>query len=164
MLDETKKICNNCKREKKLEEFHKDKTKKFGVKNICKDCRNNKKKMNKNFISINKSIAASIYNSIKFNYKFSWEEIVGYSINELKSHIEKQFNKDMSWENYGKTWCIKKIIKDKFYTSAREIINSWSLKNLIPLYKKENIEFNLDIIEKRNLYDILPIGWVNKGK
>ena len=165
MIDEKKKKCKNCNIEKNINEFHIDKSKKFGVKNVCKKCRNKKIVRNKNLISLNKNIKNSIYKSIKYNKKFSWEKILGYSIDDLKHKLEKEFKPDMNWGNYGKLWDIKKIIKDKFYFSQREIKNSWNIKNLIPLYKKENLKFNLDIIEEKNLYDILPIGsWKIKDK
>jgi hypothetical protein len=32
------KICSNCKVEKEIHEFNKDKSKKFGVSNICREC------------------------------------------------------------------------------------------------------------------------------
>jgi hypothetical protein len=35
---EYKKICRECKEEKAVSEFHKDKTKKYGVTGICKPC------------------------------------------------------------------------------------------------------------------------------
>lgn len=40
MSENQTKICSRCKIEKILEEFHKDKTKRDGHKNICKECRN----------------------------------------------------------------------------------------------------------------------------
>jgi len=40
-----------------------------------------------------------------------WEDLVGYTLQDLIEHIEKQFKKGMSWNNYNKTdWNIDHII------------------------------------------------------
>jgi hypothetical protein len=41
------KICNKCNEEKELSEFNKDKSKKDGYMNFCKECRNEKHILNK---------------------------------------------------------------------------------------------------------------------
>jgi len=72
-----------------------------------------------------------------------WQEIVGYNVSDLISHLEKQFDSKMSWENYGKYWHIdhiKPISLFKFNSPTdKEFIECWSLKNLQPLEAKENI-------------------------
>ena len=70
-----------------------------------------------------------------------WEDIVGYSLEILKAHIEKQFYGDMSWDNYGK-WHIDHIIPKSFFQYDSpddvEFMMCWRLKNLQPLWAKEN--------------------------
>ena len=36
-------------------------------------------------------------------------ELLGCSIQEFKLHLEKQFNKNMTWENYGTYWEVDHI-------------------------------------------------------
>jgi len=82
---------------------------------------------------------------------------VGYSIQELREHIEKQFEPWMTWHNQGKynpntwndldqstwTWQIDHIIpKSKLhYTSLYDdsFKKCWSLENLRPLSSKRNV-------------------------
>ncbi len=71
-----------------------------------------------------------------------WEDVVGYNLESLKSHIGKQFREDMSWGNYGK-WHIDHIIPKSFfqYSSSDDVEFKmcWRLENLQPLWAKENI-------------------------
>tara|TARA_R110000744_G_scaffold13244_1_gene38719 strand:- start:285 stop:938 length:654 start_codon:yes stop_codon:yes gene_type:complete len=69
------------------------------------------------------------------------EDRLGYTANALKSHIERQFKKGMSWENYGE-WHVdhivpvSKFIKESNYNANQ--INA--LSNLRPLWAKENLK------------------------
>jgi hypothetical protein len=69
--------------------------------------------------------------------------MVGYSAEELKEHLEKQFNDGMSWENYGE-WHIdhiKPISSFEFDSSDDEQFKvCWSLDNLQPMWGIENIK------------------------
>lgn len=115
---------------------------------------------NNNF---NELVGQSMRRSLKRNKSgYIWERVVGVTLFELKKHIEKQFDKKMSWENYGKYWVIDKIIPLSAFNSNEEIKKIWSLKNLRPYpralrnARKQGIDWKL--IEEHNLYDILPIG------
>lgn len=74
-----------------------------------------------------------------------WESIAGYSLKKLKTHLEKQFKDGMTWENYGK-WHIDHIIPiSAFNFETAEDIDfkkCWALKNLQPLWAKENLSKN----------------------
>lgn len=73
----------------------------------------------------------------------SWEKIVGYTRDELKVHLERQFIGHMSWENYGRVWHVDHIIPlaSFKFTSADdpEFKAAWALTNLRPLWKKANM-------------------------
>jgi hypothetical protein len=63
-----------------------------------------------------------------------------YSMEELKHHLEKQFDENMSWDNYGSYWHI--IPQSKLLYTCMEDDNfkkCWSLENLRPLEKIANI-------------------------
>lgn len=64
-----------------------------------------------------------------------------WSIDELIIHLEKQFTKGMTWENYGK-WHIDHIIPvcDFNYNDIEDIEfkRCWSLPNLRPLWASDN--------------------------
>jgi len=75
------------------------------------------------------------------------EVILGYSRVELKTHIERQFTKGMSWENHG-DWHIDHIIPISEFIRRGEsdpkIINA--LSNLKPIWAVNNLKKNNKII------------------
>jgi len=92
---------------------------------------------------LNKNISLGIRQSLNGNKKrIRWEHLTGYTLQQLKNHIEKQFKPYMSWENYGE-WHIDHIIPiSKFnFTKSNHIDfrKCWSLENLQPLWASENI-------------------------
>lgn len=95
---------------------------------------------------LNKSMRNGISRSIIRGGKAgrSWKSLVGYTANELKAHLEKQFTKEMTWENYGAYWHVDHIVpKAAFNFEKAEDIDfkrCWELKNLRPLEAKENLK------------------------
>jgi hypothetical protein len=64
----------------------------------------------------------------------SWQGVVGYSIDDLRQHLEAQFAEGMSWGNYGKFWEIDHIRPVKsFGRDAGAVRECWALSNLRPL-------------------------------
>jgi len=66
-----------------------------------------------------------------------WEDLLGYSVDELKAHLESQFTEGMTWEQFfgGGIHIDHVIPRMKFkYTSH----NGWALSNLRPIWPKEN--------------------------
>jgi len=76
----------------------------------------------------------------------SWQTLVGYTIDQLKRHLESKFQKEMSWKNHGTFWHIDHIIpKSVFNFETPEDIDfkrCWSLDNLQPLEASENMRKN----------------------
>lgn len=73
----------------------------------------------------------------------SWLSIVGYTYEELKAHLERQFTKGMTWKNYGAHWHIDHITPiaafDFDSSDKNEVIKQcWALTNLRPLIAVEN--------------------------
>lgn len=70
-----------------------------------------------------------------------WKAAVGYSLEELKTHLESLFRPGMTWENYGE-WHVDHVIpKAAFtFTSADDpkFKECWALDNLQPLWANEN--------------------------
>jgi hypothetical protein len=71
----------------------------------------------------------------------SWFELVDYSLDDLKRHIERQFTKGMSWENMGE-WHIDHIVPVASFSFSSpeepEFKACWSLANLRPMWAEEN--------------------------
>jgi hypothetical protein len=123
-------------------------------KNNPERCKKNNKKSRKKqskilSYRINNAIGSAIYYSLKGNKKGKhWEDLVGYTLEELKQHLEKQFEDWMTWENWGKyekgkkKWHIDHIrpISSFNFTSAEDekIKECWALSNLQPLEAMDN--------------------------
>lgn len=71
-----------------------------------------------------------------------WDGLVGYSVEDLMRHLERQFQRGMGWHNMG-DWHIDHILpKSSFkYASAEddEFKACWALSNLRPLWAEENL-------------------------
>ena len=74
------------------------------------------------------------------------EEILGCTISEFKTYIEKQFLTWMTWENHGKyslnhkTWQLDHIIPTSLAKNEEEIIKLNHYTNFQPLETIENIK------------------------
>lgn len=72
----------------------------------------------------------------------SWEAVVGYTLEDLMCHLERQFQPGMTWETYGK-WHIdhRKPLASFAYVSTDdpEFRECWALSNLQPLWAEDNI-------------------------
>ena len=84
---------------------------------------------------IRQSIASGKQNS-------SWQEVLGFSLNKLKAHLEIQFSEGMSWDNYGE-WHIDHIKPIAFFCfnniTDQDFKDCWALQNLRPLWASENV-------------------------
>ncbi len=93
---------------------------------------------------LNNSVTSQIYHAVReLKAGRRWEHLVGYSLKDLMSHIEKQFINGMTWENYGIYWHLDHITpKVAFNYNAPADIDfkrCWALKNLQPLEAKANL-------------------------
>lgn len=78
-------------------------------------------------------------------------KILPYTIKQLKEHLESQFDKNMSWDNYGLYWEVDHIYPQSLlsYDSLDHpnFLKCWSLDNLRPLEKIENRKKGNKIID-----------------
>lgn len=67
-------------------------------------------------------------------------EILGYSREELVSHLERQFLKGMNWKNMGE-WHIDHILPLASFTIGddADVRRAWALTNLRPLWAVDNM-------------------------
>ena len=99
---------------------------------------------------LNQILSSNIRRSLGKNKNgYSWESLVGYTLDELKKHLEVQFKAGMSWDNYGK-WQIdhiRPVSSFNFQTPTdKDFRTCWSLTNLQPLWAKDNLEKRAKII------------------
>ena len=80
-------------------------------------------------------------NKIRGIWKF-----LPYTPKEARKHFEKQFDENMSWNNYGTYWHIDHIRPQASLPYSTAICDNfkacWSLSNLQPLSVRENVAKN----------------------
>jgi len=69
-------------------------------------------------------------------------QVLNFSLQELCDHLESKFKDGMSWDNYGE-WHIDHKTPDSWFNynspDDEEFQKSWSLENLQPMWKQENL-------------------------
>ena len=91
---------------------------------------------------LNNRMSFSIWHALHQNKNScSWEALVGYTVEDLKKHLESQFRDGMSWNNHSE-WHIDHIIpQSRFHFEKPEDSEfkiCWGLANLQPLWAREN--------------------------
>ena len=160
------KICFNCKKQKSIKNFHKDKYKKDELCTWCKECRsrksqkyylNNKSKIIKQQIfykrfqyntNVDYKIKKLLRDRIRLGLKGVCKsktmiKLLGCSIEKLKKHLESKFKDSMSWSNYGK-WHIDHIRPCASFDLSKlnEQKKCFNWKNLQPLWAGDNLRKN----------------------
>ena len=76
-------------------------------------------------------------------------DVLGYTPEELKEHLEKQFTDGITWDNYGE-WHIDHIIPISSFNFTtmydKEFKQCWELSNLQPMWGPENIKKSNNIL------------------
>ena len=72
---------------------------------------------------------------------------VGCSLDELKKYLEKQFIKNMSWNNYGSVWHLDHCVPCNNFDLSKdiEVKKCFNYNNMKPMFAKENLS-------KQNFY------------
>ena len=72
-----------------------------------------------------------------------WEDLVGYTLEDLTKHITSLLGENMTWENYGSVWHVDHIVPKSWFkyenTDDANFKACWALTNLQPKLKKDNI-------------------------
>lgn len=73
----------------------------------------------------------------------SWRDAIGYTVEELRVHLERQFVKGMSWDN-PRAWHIDHIRPLSSFNIIEvgddQFRECWALSNLRPLFAKDNVK------------------------
>jgi len=94
---------------------------------------------------LNHNISQAIRDSLRYGKNGRhWEDLVGFTLNDLKNHLENQFEEGMCWDNYGRFgWHIDHIIPIASFDitdyNCEDFKKCWSLDNLQPLWAEENL-------------------------
>lgn len=109
-------------------------------------------------------ISKSISNqSIKKNTKT--EKYIGCSFEELKKHLESQFESTMTWNNYGSYWSIDHICPCNQAQNEHELIKLQHFRNLRPMITygpNGNVTKSDNKTEEAQMFcvDILNREWI----
>lgn len=92
---------------------------------------------------LNHSMSSLVWRALKKNKKGSpWELLVGFTLKQLKQHLEKLFVEGMTWENYGE-WHVDHKIPIAVFNfktpTDLDFKRCWELNNLQPLWAAENL-------------------------
>jgi Tfp pilus tip-associated adhesin PilY1 len=174
-LNKTK-TCWKCQIKKSITNFGIAKRNKDGLNTMCKKCSSishkgyersnagkkkrsnyskNKRKTNINY-RLSRMMATVIWQTLKHKKdKNHWENLVGYTAQDLKNHLEKQFKDGMAWENQGKNgWHIDHIRPVSSFNitdfNCDDFKKCWALSNLQPLWAIDNIKKGNKISAKYN--------------
>jgi hypothetical protein len=74
-------------------------------------------------------------------------ETLGYSRDDLLSHLERQFDRRMSWDNYAgnckfgskRVWVVDHIVPKSAFDES-ELVEAFSLTNLRPCWMAKNMQ------------------------
>lgn len=92
------------------------------------------------------SMSRSVNYALSGNKKGrKWENLVGYKLQDLMTHLEKQFLDGMNWNNYGigkGKWVVDHIIPQSVFgyvnSDDLDFQRCWSLENLRPMWGVDN--------------------------
>lgn len=162
------KICYKCKEDKDISCFAKDKARKDGYDNKCRQCRKeyNGLESRKNYrkeYDVSRKQIRNEYDSKRlkndFNYRIKHNlkvrmkqalllntksgrtiDLLGCSIDEFKLYLECQFDSNMTWENYGTYWHIDHIKPCASFdlSDVEQQKQCFHWSNMQPLEAKEN--------------------------
>lgn len=190
----TIKICNRCKINKPIKEFHLSNRKySKGYDRWCKECRKkwaseyyavnkdklkekqkqwrhenpdkvkqrystpeakekrrllkqawDRKKMKDPMYRLSNNLRGNMYHALKAKKGFrKWEDLVGYTLQDLINHLQPNLNNSMTWENYGELWQVDHITPKSWFkyasTNDPQFKECWALSNLQPKLKIDNI-------------------------
>lgn len=95
--------------------------------------------------SLNNRMKSLMYSGLRKNKGGkTWQELAGYSIDDLRRHIEKRFKSGMSWDLFlaGAIHLDHIIPRAAFnfsHPNDPDFKKCWSLKNLQPLWAADNL-------------------------
>jgi len=90
--------------------------------------------------NIRAALSVALRNNIKYGHA---TELLGCSIEYLRNHLEGQFIKGMTWDNYGLCgWHIDHIIPVSYFdhSDPEQQKRAWHYTNLRPLWAADNLK------------------------
>lgn len=101
-----------------------------------------RKKIEENpILKVQSALRARLYKFIKGRNKSGIRNLLGCSWIEFRRHLEAQFIKGITWENYGTHWHVDHIIPCRAFdhSNPAQLRQCWHFSNLRPLSAKKNL-------------------------
>lgn len=100
---------------------------------------------------IDNQVKSLLNNGLKgTNHYKKCKDILGYSGEEFKKHIENLFKEGMTWANHGR-WHIDHVIPKRSFDYSDindpKVRECWALSNLKPIWAEENLKKGSYLIE-----------------
>ena len=91
------------------------------------------------YFRLSKNMSKAIWQNLSGQKGYSkWLNLVDYTFEELKIHLESKFKCGMNWDNYGSYWHVDHVKPLSWFT-GNEFKEAWSLSNLQPLEASINL-------------------------
>ena len=140
--------------------FAADKHSPDGLAAVCRSCQKHiedlrrRKGETRLQVLINQSVQAQMRRALRGKRcGFDWARILGYTMEDLKCHLEFLFRPGMTWKNQGR-WHIDHVRpKASFQFSSvsdPQFKQCWSLANLQPLWARDNFRKGSKWADKPN--------------
>lgn len=117
------------------------------VRELCRKWRDRKKKSDPIYVIITgfRTRLSTIVKGKSSRIK----ELIGCSSPDLRKHLERQFKRGMTWENYGSHWHVDHIIPVAAFdhSDEKQVDQCWHWTNLQPMEAKENRQKSAKITE-----------------
>jgi hypothetical protein len=112
----------------------------------------------KPILKVENALRARLVKFIRGNNKSGIRNLLGCSWLQFRRHLESQFTKGTTWENYGSHWHIDHIIPCKAFDHGNpaQLRQCWHFTNLRPLSAKRNLAKGASI-ESPQLALLLPM-------
>lgn len=100
------------------------------------------------------SVSTAVYSALKSQEATKSSptfSALPYGLQDLVEHLEKQFDEQMCWDNYGSYWHVDHIYPQSLlpYESFEDenFRKCWALENLQPLEAKENLRKSNKVLD-----------------
>jgi len=136
-----RRVCLDCNRGLPMASFPECRTAKSGRRGVCRGCwrvysRVKRQAEKAISLSVDREMRAAL-NRRGGSSKI--ERLCGYSVAELRFHLERQFTRGMSWENFDQIHIDHIIPRASFNLSdERDWRACWALTNLQPRWARDN--------------------------
>ena len=93
---------------------------------------------------LNNNIRGNMHHALKAKKGFrKWENLVGYTLEDLIKHLTPLLKGKMVWDNYGAEWHVDHITPKSWFkytsTDDPQFKACWALSNLQPKLRLDNI-------------------------